>query len=48
VIKVSKTGYAEIASSEQRAAMDLKALVAEHDTWMNKKGRKKKVRKSNC
>ncbi len=45
-IKVSKKGYAEVTSVEDRAAMDLKALVAEHDAWMNKKGRKKKAKKS--
>jgi len=42
-ITMSKKGYAEITKAPDRAEMDLKALVAEHDDWLSgkKKGKRK-------
>ena len=45
VISISKKGYAEITRSPDKAEMDLKALVAEHDAWLTGKGKKKGKRK---
>jgi len=42
VITVSKKGYSEVIREHDRSAMDLKALVAEHDAWMSKGSGKKK------
>jgi len=42
VMKVSKKGYAEITRSPDKAEDDLKALVAQHDTWLGKKKKGKK------
>ncbi|MDQ6971129.1 MAG: DEAD/DEAH box helicase, partial [Mariprofundaceae bacterium] len=41
VMKVSKKGYLEIVKTEDKTKTDLKALVAEHDTWLSK-GKKRK------
>lgn len=45
VIRISKAGYAEIIREHDRSAMDLKALVEEHDAWLQGKGKKSKKRR---
>lgn len=45
VIRVSKKGYGEIVSAPERAAQDLRALVAEHDAWLSGTGKRKKKSK---
>ncbi|MBN4061353.1 MAG: hypothetical protein COB41_05305 [Proteobacteria bacterium] len=42
VMKVSKDGYAEVVKVSETAKQDLRALVQEHDTWLNKKSKKRK------
>lgn len=46
IITTGKKGYAEITGAPERAEMDLKALVAEHDAWLSKGPGKKKNRNS--
>ncbi|GAV21344.1 ATP-dependent RNA helicase DBP3 [Mariprofundus micogutta] len=45
VIHMSKEGYAEIIRTPDKAAQELMDLVAEHDSWLSGKGKKKKKRK---
>lgn len=45
IIKVSKKGYEEIIRIPEKAAMDLKALVEEHDDWLKGKNKKSKKKK---
>ena len=42
VMKVSKKGYAEVVKASETAKQDLRALVTEHDAWLNKKSKKRK------
>jgi len=42
VMKVSKKGYAEVVKASETAKQDLRALVDEHDVWLNKKSKKRK------
>jgi len=42
VMKVSKKGYTEVVKSSETAKQDLRALVNEHETWLNKKSKKRK------
>lgn len=45
VMKVSKKGYAEITRAPEKAAQDLRAMVAEHDEWLKGSGRRKKKKR---
>ncbi len=46
IIAVGKSTYTEITTAPEQAAQDLKSLVAEHDTWLQGKGKKSKKRKA--
>ncbi|MDQ6951773.1 MAG: DEAD/DEAH box helicase [Mariprofundales bacterium] len=42
VISVGKKDYAEVVATTDKAALDLKALVAEHEAWLQGAGKKKR------
>ncbi|MDQ6988673.1 MAG: DEAD/DEAH box helicase, partial [Mariprofundaceae bacterium] len=44
-IQVGKNTYNDIASAPEKSNQDLKSLVAEHDAWLQGKGKRSKKRK---
>jgi len=45
VMDVSKEGYADVIRTPDRAAKELRDLVAEQEAWLSGVGKKKKKRK---
>ncbi|TLS77964.1 DEAD/DEAH box helicase [Mariprofundus erugo] len=45
VMKVNDEGYADIIRTPDKAALELQALVAEHEAWLKGAGKKSKKRK---